>query len=321
MRIKIFLLSLTVLIVLGMSAGVWAAEKVKLGSAIKTTANYYLPILAAEEKGFWKAAGVEVEWFPFRGTATEIQGVAAGAVKVGLIPVVGNMQAAGRGLPVVMVAELVGKSNWYLWVRSDSRIRGPATLKGAKIGVPQLGGSGHGYGRLMLKALGMEKDVRFVGTGGIRQELAALKTGAVDGIIEPLTITIKLRAEGQVREPINISKFLPQEWMDHTVFSTRDFIQKEPDQLAAVVKGVLRGANFARAERQWTMAKMKELQRFSDAAATLLYEQHVAVNFSKDGKINRKAVENLRSFLIQYEIIEDKRTPPVDELFTNRFTN
>jgi NitT/TauT family transport system substrate-binding protein len=321
MRTKIFLLSLTVLIVLGMSAGVWAAEKVKLGSAIKTTANYYLPILAAEEKGFWKAAGVEVEWFPFRGTATEIQGVAAGAVKVGLIPVVGNMQAAGRGLPVVMVAELVGKSNWYLWVRSDSRIRGPATLKGAKIGVPQLGGSGHGYGRLMLKALGMEKDVRFVGTGGIRQELAALKTGAVDGIIEPLTITIKLRAEGQVREPINISKFLPQEWMDHTVFSTRDFIQKEPDQLAAVVKGVLRGANFARAERQWTMAKMKELQRFSDAAATLLYEQHVAVNFSKDGKINRKAVENLRSFLIQYEIIEDKRTPPVDELFTNRFTN
>ena len=312
--------ALSALVIFGFTLNPFAAEKVKLGSAIKTTANYYLPIMAAEEKGFWKRAGVEVEWFPFRGTATEIQGVAAGAVKVGLIPVVGNMQAAGRGIPVVIVAELVGKSNWYLWVRTDSRIRGPKTLKGAKIGVPQLGGTGHGYGRLMLKALGVEKDVRFVGTGGIRQELAALKAGAVDGIIEPLTITIKLRALGQVRAPINISRFLPKEWLDHNVFATRDFVNKQPGRVAAVVKGVVKGANFARAERGWTLAKMKEMQRFSDAAANLLFDQHVVVNFTKDGKINRRAVENIRTFLIKYGIIQRERTPPVDKLFTNRFT-
>ena len=69
------------------------------------------------------------------------------------------------------------------------------------------------------------------------------------------------------------------------------------------------------------MAKMKEVQRFSDAAAALMFDEHVAVNFTKDGKINRKAVENLRTFLIQYGIIEEGRTTPVDELFTNRFTS
>ena len=40
---------------------------------------------------------------------------------------------------------------------------------------------------------------------------------------------------------------------------------------------------------------------------------------SVDPKISRKAVENVRNFLIEYKLVDEKKTPPVNELFTNRF--
>lgn len=43
-----------------------AVEKLDLGTSIKFTPAYYLPILAAEDKGFFKEQGLEVEWVPFQ---------------------------------------------------------------------------------------------------------------------------------------------------------------------------------------------------------------------------------------------------------------
>ncbi|MEE8449891.1 MAG: hypothetical protein V3S39_09705 [Thermodesulfobacteriota bacterium] len=42
---------------------------------------------------------------------------------------------------------------------------------------------------------------------------------------------------------------------------------------------------------------------------------------TKDGKIERKAVENVRSFLIEHGIVTKDKTLPVDELYTNQFTS
>ena len=65
-----------------------------------------------------------------------------------------------------------------LWVRADSPIREPKDLrKGALVGVLSMGGFDHALGRMLLKAMGMERDVRFVGLGGVLPTMAALLRG------------------------------------------------------------------------------------------------------------------------------------------------
>ncbi len=44
-----------------------AIERLKFGTSIKATQAFYLPILSAQEKGFWEERGLEVEGVPFKG--------------------------------------------------------------------------------------------------------------------------------------------------------------------------------------------------------------------------------------------------------------
>src|SRR3990172_10366578 len=111
-------------------ASLLAAEKFKLGTAIKVFPVYYLLIGAAEEKGYWKENNLEPEWVPFTGGPHNMQAVAAGAIRIGIEPGVGVITGASRGLPVVMVAHLQNRSEFPLWVRTDSPIKAPREIKG-----------------------------------------------------------------------------------------------------------------------------------------------------------------------------------------------
>lgn len=61
-----------------MSSSASAAGKIKFATSIKLAPTFYLPVLAAEEKGFWKENGPEAELVKFKGGAKLYQGIVAG---------------------------------------------------------------------------------------------------------------------------------------------------------------------------------------------------------------------------------------------------
>src|SRR3990172_7385604 len=158
---------------LGLASPGLALDKVKLGTSVKVFPIFYLPPLTAEERGFWKANGREVEWVPFIGGAPHTQAIAAGAISIGLTSADLPLMAADRGLPVIMVAELVPSLPFLMWVRANSPYRHPKDLRGARIAVTTLGAAApHTFARIIMKAHGMEKEVRFVGAGGVPNQMA-----------------------------------------------------------------------------------------------------------------------------------------------------
>lgn len=299
-------------------SGVKAAEKIQLGTAIKLYPHYYLPVLAGEEKEIWKKNGLEVEWVPFSAGAALVRAAASGAINIGLVPGVTLVQAVARGVPVLIVSDLVGRDDYWFWVRTDSRLRTPMDLKGAKVGVPLLGGSSHAYGRALAKALGLEKEVKFVGAGGSRENVATLKAGAIDAAVMVFTSMANLKAAGEVKEFLNTGDYLPKEWVEHVVFARKDFIKTNPDMVRRVLRGVLQGVEFTLKNSPWATEKMKELSGFPVESARLVVER-LPGQFTRDGRINRKAVENLRDFLMEYEIIPRDKPLAVEELFTSEF--
>src|SRR3972149_1156428 len=84
-------------------------EKLKFGTSIRTYPPYYLPVMAAEEKGFWKENGLEVEWTPFRGGGPFMQALAAGALKIGYTAAATAFQAGAGGVAVVIPS---GRYSW-----------------------------------------------------------------------------------------------------------------------------------------------------------------------------------------------------------------
>lgn len=310
-----FLLGVFILLFVGQT-NLWGVEKQKFATSVKEYPIYYLPILAADEKGIWKQNGLEVEWVPMSGDLM-YRALATRAIEIGFGGVPATFRTVAGGVPAVIVMGLYPADPFYIWVRSDSRFRQPVDLKGAKIGVSNFGGSQHNYGLAAVKGLGLDKEVKFIAVGGIAETVAAVKAGSTDALVMPLAITIELKARGELRELVNTFDYLPKEWADMVLIAHKGFVKEKPDQVKRVVKSIFQSIDFIEKNGQWSIDKMKAVQGFSDQAARLLYQ---SFQYKKDGKISAKGLENVRKFMIDYGQIARDKAPPVEAVYTTEFT-
>ena len=312
---KFLCIVLVVGLFIGLGSVSLAQDKVKLGTSVRTFHPNYLPPLTAEEKGFWKENGLDVEWVPFSGAVPAMQAVAGGAINIGSMPADTIMRAAERGLPVVMVSDLALSSSFNLYVRAESPYRDARDLKGTRIGVTTLGGGTHMVSRIIFSALGMEKDVRFVGAGGATEAVAGLRSGGFEVLSTRLGTVLDLKLQGILREVAAGSDYLPKPWIDTVMYARKDFGKGKPEVVRKELKAILQSTDFIQKNPRWTMDKMKSFQGVSEEAAKLLYED---TKFSATGRLDRQAVENARKVYVQYGILTEK-APSVDELFTNEY--
>lgn len=295
----------------------YAAEKLKFATAIKFTPAYYLPILAAEEKGFWKEQGLDLEWVPFRGGPDMHAAMVAGAINLGMETAAGLIPGAARGVPTIIVSDLQNMEGVALYVLPTSPIRDPKELKGTRVAVTRMGAVDHAYTQFLARVLGLEKDIRVVAAGGIPEKLAALKAGAVDAFAIFIFPVAELRTKGEIKELLRVDDFKPKEWLAHVVFSHRGFLEKERTTVRKAVRAVLAGAGYATREASWAKVKMKEMQNYSDRTGEEIFR---FLKFSPEGKISRAAVENVRKFLIDFGVIAREKAPAVEALYTAEFT-
>ncbi|MEE8448280.1 MAG: ABC transporter substrate-binding protein [Thermodesulfobacteriota bacterium] len=304
-------------LVTGFTSTTLGLEKMKVGSSVKLSPMYNLPFATAEEQGFWKQNGLDAELVTFKGGAKLYQGIVAGAVNMGMSMAASELQARASGVPVIIVFNLNDSETFAFWVRSDSRRKKPKDVKGAKIGVMRLAGSAHAYGRMVVKELGLQKEVKFISAGGIRSSIALLRAGKTDIAVHPYHQLVKLLLKGDVRRLLKVDDYRPSKWTSYIITANQGFVKKSPDIARRVVKAMLQASKFIRGNRGWTSAKLKQMFGFSDKAAGLVYEH---LQFSRDGRISPEGLANLSKFLIDFGIVPADKMPPVDELYTKQFT-
>ena len=309
-------IALLVLVGVTISFGYASAQKMKFATPIKFYPPYALPALTAEAKGFWKQNGLDAEWIPFKGSVAMTQALAAGSINIGAGAVAGILQAAGRGLPVLAVAQLDTRDRYAMWVRTAGKINKPEDLKGKKIGVSRIGGLDYAFSIVILKTLGLEKEVRFIGTGGILESIAMFKTGSIDARLASYYAFIRLKVGGQARELLLLEDYLPKRWVSSVVFVRRPFLVKEPETIRRTVKTMIQTINFIAENRAWSIKKMKAEFRYNDEAAAFIYRM---LNYTKDGKIDVEGLNNVRKLLIGAGIITEGKTPPLRELYSPDF--
>lgn len=293
-----------------------AAEKLRYGLTMKYAMSYAVPPIAAEEKGFWKQEGLEVEVVGFRGTHETILATVGKQIDMGTIETMGAVLAGSAGAALAVVSSMNQEIWWSLYVRTDSPYKKAEELKGKKLSLTSLHDVSGAYGRFLNKVLGL--NLKLVGTGGLVERLAALKAGAVDATVSPPGGVAPLLVKGELREVLNIDDYAPKPFQEYHIYARKDTVDNSPEIVRKGVRGMLKTMNFLGENRRWAMEKMKEAFRFNEAEAELQYD----INFKGvggQGAIDARRLENVKNFMVEYGLIAKEKAPRMDLLHTNRF--
>jgi len=163
-----------------------APEKSKLTIAVGgKNLFYYLPLTIAEQLGYFKAEGLEVEIPDFAGGSKALQALVGGSADVvsGAYEHTINMQAKNQ--PITSIV-LQGRAPQIVLAVSNKTMpdyKSLADLKGKKIGVTAPGSSTSMMAAYVLAKAGIKaSDVSFIGVGAAAGAITAIKSGQVDAM-------------------------------------------------------------------------------------------------------------------------------------------
>jgi len=231
-------------------AGAQALEKKKVTIAVGgKNLLYYLPLTVAEQKGFFKDEGLDVEIVDFAGGARALQAVVGGSADVvsGAFEHNINMQAKGQPMRAFVLQGRAPQIVLAVNTRTMPNFKSVADLKGKKIGVTAPGSSTNVMSNFVLAKSGLKPaDVSYVGVGASQGAVAALRSGQIDAIsnLDPvMTILARnndIKIISDTRDVAEAERVFGGPMPAATLYAPVAFIDKNPNTVQALTNAIVR---------------------------------------------------------------------------------
>jgi ABC-type nitrate/sulfonate/bicarbonate transport system substrate-binding protein len=160
------------------SAKPGAATKVEFGATALTAFNW--PEYVADNKGYWKAEGLDVQRTIFQTDAQNTQALIGGSVNISqaTIDVIIRADTTAKNNDIKMVGGNIANPPYAIVTKPD--IKDWKDLVGKQVAVTDLTGGSTVVLKKALAANGVDpKSVTMIASGGTSNRLAALKSGQV----------------------------------------------------------------------------------------------------------------------------------------------
>jgi NitT/TauT family transport system substrate-binding protein len=178
-------------------------EKSKVSIAVGGKATfYYLPLTIAEQLGYFKAEGLDVEISDFSGGARALQAVVGGSVDVvsGAYEHTINLQSKNQFFQAFVLQGRAPAIAIGVSTKTLAGYKTVADLRGKKIGVTAPGSSTNMVSNLVLSRFGLKaEDVSYIGVGTSAGALSAVRSGQIDAISNIDPVMTMLEQKGDVR--------------------------------------------------------------------------------------------------------------------------
>ena len=194
------------------------------------------PLLYGIEKSFYRKEGIDLSFRVLRGELA-VSAIVSGK-DVDYIYGAGTaFFAAVRGVPIKIFSHDFKSILFYLM--GNSRVQSGPDLKGKKVAVASLSGTGAAATRASLKALGVDpdRDVTLIVIGAASLRMAAMEVGSVEAAIMPVPWNIRMKQKG-FKELIFAGKVLSQPLTG--LATSKDKAEKNPEQVKKMLRGFLR---------------------------------------------------------------------------------
>lgn len=214
---------------------------------------YYLPLTIAEQLGYFKDEGLQVEISDFAGGAKALQALVGGSADVvsGAFEHTINMQAKGQAITAFVLQGrapqiVLGVSN-----KTMPNYKSIADLKGKKIGVTAPGSSTNMMANFVLAKGGLKPtDVSFIGVGASAGALSALRSGQIDAIanLDPVITMLEQKKEIRVvadtRTLKDTNEVFGGPMPAATLYASESFIKKYPHTTQALTNAMVRALKW-----------------------------------------------------------------------------
>jgi len=181
-----------------------ALEKPKVTIAVGgKNLFYYLPLTVAEQLGYFKEEGLDVNIVDFAGGSRALQAVVGGSADVvsGAFEHTINMQFKGQPMRAFVLQGAAPQIVLGVNPKTMPSFKTVADLKGKKIGVTAPGSSTNVLANYVLAKAGLKpSDVSFVGVGASNGAVAAMRSGQIDAIsnLDPVITLLQRSGDLQI---------------------------------------------------------------------------------------------------------------------------
>lgn len=279
----------------------------------------FAPFYVAVEKGYFRQAGIELE-FDYKFETDGVALVGAGDLPFAVVSGEQVLLARAQGLPVVYVTAWYQQYPVSVVAKTSQNIHSPADLKGKQIGLPGLFGANYiGLDALLYSAGLSEKDVTLDSIGFNQvAALAADKEQAVS--VYTANEPVQLRAQGYDLTELRVSDYA--QLASNGILTNEKMISGNPDLIRRMVAAFLHGLKdtIANPDEAYEISK-KYVDGLADADAAV--QKEVLRRSIEMWKTNRfgysdpQAWQNMQDTLLKMGLL----TKPLDvsKAFTNQF--
>jgi NitT/TauT family transport system substrate-binding protein len=309
--VKGFAAVLLALVLVG-SAQAQAPEKkdIKLGVG-GAPALYYLPLALTEKLGFFKEQGLNVEVNDFKGGAQSLTALVGGSADVVTGAYEHTLRMQVKGQDILAVIELGRYPGIALAVKKDraDKIKSPADLKGARIGVTAPGSSTNMIVWYLMSKAGLKPDdASYVGVGTGPSAIAAIQKGEIDAIsnIDPVIAKLESTKDivvlAETRTTEGTTKVFGGPMSAAVLYMKRDFIDRNPNTVQALVNAFYKGLKWLEkaTPEQVADAVPKEYWLGDKDLYTAAVKANMQV-YSRDGIVSEGSRKRSVDFLRQFD--------------------
>jgi len=204
------------------------------------------PLIYGIEKGFYRKEGMDLQFRVLRGELA-VSSIVSGKDVDYMYGAGTAFVAAVRGVPMKVLSHDFKSVFFYLM--GSPRVQSGQDLKGKKVAVASLAGTGAAATRASLKALGIDpdRDVTLIVIGSASVRMAAMETGSVEAAIMPVPWNFRMKQKG-FKELIYAGKVMSQPLTG--LATSNEKVQKQPDQARRMLRGFIRSMKALKQDRR-----------------------------------------------------------------------
>lgn len=275
--------------------------RVSIALAAKHTL-YHLPLTLADQLGFFRQAGVHVDFMAHDAGAHAMASLVSGQADVvaGAFEHLFHASPSGHKHQAFV---LMGRSPQVSMGISYrlSRVKSLAELKGAKVGVTSVGSSTHTMASQWLMLHGvLPEDVSFVEVGSSVGVWDALRSGGIDALCNPDPIMhwLEMRNEvllvGEARSLQGAQQVMGGAVPGASLIAREEFLQRQPEVAQALSDGVVHALKWLQTAGPTDLFRtVPPAYWMNDRAAYLGAFDKLRESYALDGLIQEDTVLNL----------------------------
>jgi len=263
------------------------------------TSLMHLPLLMADQLGFFKAEGLEIEFVEHASQASAISALTLGTADVLCASYDTALLLKQKNFDAVSVVQIARTPQWVLGI-SNNHLLGYKTLadlRGKRLGIVDSEGSGQRCLSAFLSRSGVEpSQVNLVNLNSMLQALVALRSGYVDALFaaDPLMTALEKNDEVTVlhnfrtlkQTQLVFSGLLP----GNGLIVSQALVEKHSQTCQAMVSAVVRSLKWLRTARPSDLLRyMVESPVLPDRLVYLNAIDNMRESFSLDGWLSADA--------------------------------